>query len=180
MNDDDDHFPVVTIFSSNGIGRNIFHFAHDDHMARALWGMSLYDRDVIWAKECIRTFENLPIMPTPISAYQLSKRWGVSHVTTKKLLTSDWEWIQITGKHWVHSSHLEPLTKIHIKCMNSKNPLSCFKAVNLMKKKSNIIQYPRARIIKKVIGNSYFNVLRTVKILKPLQRLKSASKYYYV
>ncbi|MBU1076948.1 MAG: hypothetical protein KKH98_06615, partial [Spirochaetes bacterium] len=170
MNEYDDHFPVVTLFSAD-IGRNIFHYSHDDRTSRHLWGMSLYDRDKLWARECVRTFENLPVMPVPVSAYQCSKKWGVSHVTAKKLLMGDWEWIRVTKKHWLHSSFLEPLTKIHIKCLNSKNPLSSFAAVNMLREKSANIKYPRNKIIKNVIGESNFNILKTGGILKPLQRL---------
>jgi hypothetical protein len=165
---------------SNGKGRNIFHYQMDDVVARSIWGKTMHQRDTDWAHECVATFKNIPDMPRPVSANEMAKKWGVCHITAKRMLMHDWEWQAITSKWWVHDSFMDPFTKLHEKCMISSNPISCFLALNAIKKHVEDIKYPRKDIITRWIGDSGFNILKKAGILKPVRRLKSATKYYFI
>lgn len=171
------HWPVINKTDRNGISRNVFKWTAPWTLPYVLWGCDFDHRDEQWAHECMKTFKDIPEMPVVVSASQMSIRWGCSHTWAKRLIKSDWDWISITTKHFVHNSHMQPFTQIHKACMDSKNPLSCFHAVNLLRKykgqpyEKNLVDY---------MGFSKFSILRVSKILKPLHGLNTRHKIYYV
>lgn len=166
------HFPVNRIN-----GKNIFHTTAPESIGYKLWGCSLSDREKIWAEECLKTYKRLLKMPTPVSSTQMAKKWNCTTPTARQLIKSDWEWIQITQKRYVHTSQMRPYTRIHKACMNSKHPQSCFIAVNILREYNSM---PIKSEIIKYMGRSYFEILKTSGILKSQRQFTTKTRIYYI
>lgn len=156
---------------------NIWHYTHPRSLAMCLWGQPAWMRDMVWALECTKTFTSIPAMPRIVSASEMAKVWGVSHVTAKKLLRGDWEWIPISARHFVHTSQIaHPL---HYRIMRVKAPLQACKAI------TRLAEYPinlpafRQELIK-YLGYTAFSALVTMSVLKETRTLFGRRKVYYV
>lgn len=171
------NWPVKRLVDRYGRSRNIFKTTAPKTLPYKIWGCGFAHRDEQWAHECAETFKQLPEMPTPVSASQLAVTWGCSHTWAKRLIKSDWDWISITTKKFVHNSHMQPFTQTHKACMDAENPLSCFKGVNLLREYNSL---PFEAELVEYLGWSLFNILRINGILKPLRGLITRKKMYYV
>lgn len=160
---------------------NVWRYTHPRSISDALFGQPAWMRDEVWALECAKTFATLPEMPRIVSASEMAKVWCISHVTAKKLLRGDWEWIPISARHFVHTSQItHPL---HYRILRAKNPLEiCKLLIRLSEFPKNIPAY-HAELVsylgknKDVYG---FSGLLKLGILKQTRTLFGRRKVYYV
>ena len=160
---------------------NIWHYSHPRNISLWLWHQPAFMRDDAWALECTKTFSTLPQMPRIISASEMAKVWGVSHVTAKKLLRGDWEWIPISARHFVHTSQItHPL---HYRILRAKNPIEICKLLTRLSEFPLNVPAYHAEIVnylgrnKNVYG---FSGLLKLGILKQTRTLFGRRKVYYV
>lgn len=160
---------------------NVWHYSHPRSISMCLWGQPTWMRDEIWALECAKTFATLPEMPRIVSASQMAKVWGISHVTAKKLLRGDWEWIPISAKHFVHSSQItHPL---HYRILRAKNPLEICKLLTRMSEfPINVPAYHENLVAHLGRNNQIygFSGLLKLGIIKQTRTLFGRRKVYFV
>lgn len=156
---------------------NIWHYTHPQKLSMTLWGQPAWMRDEVWAMECTKTFATLPSMPRIVSASEMAQVWGVSHVTAKKLLRGDWEWIPISARHFVHCSQITH--SLHYRILRTKNPLMVCKAlVRLSEYPKNAPAFRQELI--NYLGYSAFSALVTMSALKETRTIFGRRKVYYV
>lgn len=160
---------------------NVWHYSHSRNISMWLWHQPGFMRDDVWAMECTKTFRSLPSMPLIVSASEMAKVWGVSHVTAKKLLRGDLEWIPISARHFVHTSQItHPL---HYRILRAKNPLDICKLLTRLREFPRNVPAYFTELVnylgrnKNVYG---FSGLLKLGILKQTRTLFGRRKVYYV
>jgi hypothetical protein len=92
-------------------------YTHPSNLPKYLWNTPTWGiREIEWGMACTETFRNLPRLPEPVSASQVAKEWGVSHVTAKRrMMQFDSDFIQLTHRWFVPRKELEGLSETFVK-----------------------------------------------------------------
>lgn len=169
-----------TVISVKGWSKKRHNVWHSTLRQEDLFRVMGYTSDYLrirWMIECKKTFQNIQLLPEPVSASEIAKRWGVCHTTAKKLIIRDWEWEFVGTKHFIHCSYFNERNGVLLrKCLKTKNPIASVRAVN---KLIEIDILPVKEELVKIIGRREFQILVESRILKSIKPLFGIKKRIY-